>query len=250
MPHDNVIDFGSLKGHKSRPKVQKSERIEDDAAFQAELASMMGKIPAHMQEYVGRRFSFLMMYSVVTARVAEMLTELDYDPENFEPEEESTEAFLANGPFFIEDDDKAPLWNGPMFDAVEDEIFYRVASNITLDGEDNMEILHDLLKREEDGGKWQILVDGEWQPGPPDEYFGYLSMMRDDWEDEEEPETIYDLNLSSSIICALDDAGIETISDLCGKTTEELLSIKGIGRKSIQAIRDELIYYGLRLSDD
>ena len=76
-------------------------------------------------------------------------------------------------------------------------------------------------------------------------------MIRDDWDEEDEaPETIYDLDLSSSIICALDDAGIETLEDLCGKTAEELLSIKGIGRKSIQAIRDELICYGLRLKDE
>ena len=73
-----------------------------------------------------------------------------------------------------------------MFDAIDDEIFYRVASNIELHGEDEMKINLDLMKREEDGGNWKILVDGEWQPGPPDEYFAYLSMIREDLEDEED----------------------------------------------------------------
>ncbi len=248
MPKDNVIDFGSLKKRKPTPKNEVGSN--NDAAFQAEMEAMLDKIPAHMQEFVGRRFGFLMMYSVVTARVAEMLTELKYDPSDFDPEEESTEAFLANGPFFTADEENNPIWNGPMFDDVDDEIFYRVASNIELHGDDSMEITLDLLKREEEGENWQILVDGEWQPGLPDEYFGYLSMIRDDWDDDEPLKTIYDLDLSSSIICALDDAGIETVEDLCGKTAEELLSIKGIGRKSIQAIRDELICYGLRLKDE
>ena len=244
MPDDNVIEFGSLKKHPTL-------KGENEAAFQEELASMLDKIPAHMQEFVGRRFTFLMMYSVVTARVAEMLTHEGYDPSDFDPEEESTEAFLANGPFFTTDEENIPIWNGPMFDAIIDEVTYRVASNIELPGEDSMEITIDLLKREEEGENWQIFENGEWQPGPPDEYFGYLSMMREDWDEEDEaPETIYDLDLSSSIICALDDAGIETLEDLCGKTAEELLSIKGIGRKSIQAIRDELICYGLRLKDE
>lgn len=56
MPHDNVIDFGSLK---RRHNSQKGESIESDAAFQAEMEATLDKIPAHMQEFVGRRFTFL-----------------------------------------------------------------------------------------------------------------------------------------------------------------------------------------------
>ena len=248
---DNVIDFSSLK---KRPTL-KGNSIDNDTAFQEELSDMLSKIPAHMQDFVGRRFTFLMMYSVVTARVAEMLTEEGYEPSDFDPEEESTEAFLANGPFFTEDEDRAPVWNGPMFDAIDDEIFYRVASNIELHGEDEMKINLDLMKREEDGGNWQILVDGEWQPGPPDEYFDYLSMMREDWDEDEEdwedeeeaPESIYDLVLPNNVISALARNGIETVKDLCDKTPYDLLALKGIGLKSVEMISEELEYLGLGL---
>ena len=245
MPHDNVIDFSSLKGHKSSPKAQKGE---SDTAFQAQMEDMLPKIPAHMQEFVGRRFSFLMMYSVVTARVADMLTELKYDPSDFDPEEESTEAFLANGPFFSADEENIPIWNGPMFDAIIDEVTYRVASNIELHGEDSMEITFDLLKREEEEENWQIFENGEWQPGPPDEYFGYLSMMREDWDEEEEaPESIYDLVLPNNVISVLARNGIESIDDLCNKTPYDLLKLKGIGLKSVEMISEELEYLGLGL---
>lgn len=250
MSKDNVIDFGSFRKHPA--SISKSRENET----RAELETVMGNIPAHMQEFVGHRLTFLMMFTVVTARVAEMFTDLGYDPSDFDPEEESTEAFLANGPFFTEDEDRAPLWNGPMYDAVDDEIFYRVASNITLDGEDIMEITFDLLKQEEDGGKWQILVDGEWQPGPPDEYFYYLSMMRDDWDEDEEwdeeeaPESIYDLALTNNVISALARNGIETIEDLCSKTPYDLLALKGIGMKSVEMISEELEYHGLGLKKE
>ena len=239
MPDDNVIDFGSLKGRKPLPKAPKNESIEsNDAAFQAQMEDMLSKIPTHMQEFVGRRFTFLMMYSVVTARVAEMLTHEGYDPSDFDPEEESTEAFLANGPFFTTDEENIPIWNGPMFDAIIDEVTYRVASNIELHGDDSMEITLDLLKREEEGENWQILVDDEWQPGPPDEYFGYLSMIRDDWD--EAPESIYDLVLPNNVISALARNGIEY----------DLLALKGIGMKSVEMISEELEYHGLGLKKE
>ena len=134
MSKDNVIDFGSFR---KRP-APTGKGIENEN--RAELEAMMGTIPANMQDFVGRRFTFLMMFTVVTARVAEMLTDLDYDPSDFDPEEESTEAFLANGPFFSTDEENIPIWNGPMFDAIIDEVTYRVASNIELHGEDSMEI--------------------------------------------------------------------------------------------------------------
>ncbi len=45
-------------------------------------------------------------------------------------------------------------------------------------------------------------------------------------------------------------AGIEIIEDLRDKTASEMLVMKGIGKKSIQAIEDELLYYGLGLKEE
>ena len=247
MPDDNVIDFGSLK----KPIAAKQANSEMN-----EMLSRIAALPSHMQDYISERFTNLVTFTMISARVAELLRENGYDPDDFEPEEETVDYFLAHGPFLPDlsssgdGEDYPPIWNGPMYDSVQDEVIYRVATFVELEGDEGFDLTIDLLKQEEEDGNWQILVDGEWQPGPPDEYFGYLSMIRDDWDDDEPLKTIYDLDLSSSIICALDDAGIETVEDLCGKTAEELLLIKGIGRKSIQAIRDELIFYGLRLKDD
>ena len=56
MPHDKGIDFGSLKGSKSRTKAQKGKSIESDSAFQAEMADVLDKIPTQMQKYIDQRF--------------------------------------------------------------------------------------------------------------------------------------------------------------------------------------------------
>ncbi len=249
MSDDNVIDFRSLKDKKY------STPHEQEEAEMKEMMARLSALPDHMKEFVTQRFTFLVMYTILSARVAELLKDRGYNPDGFEPEEESTDAFLNYGPFFpSDDDDEGPEWNGPMFDSVQDEVTYRVATSIELEGEDGFNLTLDLLKREGEDENWQILIDDEWMPGPPDEYFTYLGMVRD-WMDDEDDEdfdpleSVYDLDLSASVIAALARSGIETVEDLCEKTAEDLLGIKGIGRKSIKAIKDELAYYGLGLRE-
>ena len=249
MTDDKIIDFHSLKNKKSK----KSPPVpEQETAEITELFNRLSSLPVHMQEYIGGRFTFLMMYAMVSVHVTEVLKNEGYDPADFEPEEESTEAFLCNGPYLPEDEDQELVWNGPMFDSVRDGVTYRVATTVELDDENGFDLSLDLMKREEDGETWQIFMDGEWQPGPPDDYFYYLSMERDrmdddgeDWDDEdyEPPEFIYDLDLPAATISALAREGIETVEDLCGKTRAELLSIKGIGRRSVEMIEVELECY-------
>lgn len=250
MSKDNVIDFSSLKNSKKKNGPDVSEQ---DAAEVNELFSRLAALPDHMQGYIANRFVYLMMYTVVAARVAEQLKKEGYDPEEFEPEEESTEAFLSGGPSVPEDDEEQ-LWNGPMFDAELDRVTFRVATTVELDEKDGMDLTMDLLKQEEDSDTWQIFLDGEWQPGPSDEYFEYLNIVRDwrddeDWDDEEPPEMVDELDLNSAVITALVNNGIESVDDLCGKTAGELLKIKGIGRRSVEMIEEELGCYGLQLKE-
>lgn len=259
MSKDNVIDFSSLKN--SKPKTGPAVS-EQEAAEVKELFSRLTALPDHMQGYIGNRFMFLMMYTVVAARVAEQLKKEGYDPEDFEPEKESTDLFLSNGPYVPEEDEEQ-LWNGPMFDAILDEVVFRVATTVELDDKGGMNLTMDLLKQEEGSDTWQIFLDGEWEPGPSDDYFDYLNYVRDwrddedddwyddeDWDDEQPPELVYDLDLSNSIITALVNSGIESVEDLCGKTADELLKIKGIGRRSVEMIQEELSCYGWGLKEE
>ena len=245
MPDDNVIDFGSLK----KPIAAKQANSEMN-----EMLSRIAALPSHMQDYISERFTNLVTFTMISARVAELLRENGYDPDDFEPEEETVDYFLAHGPFLPDlsssgdGEDYPPIWNGPMYDSVQDEVIYRVATFVELDGDEGFDLTIDLLKQEEEGENWQILVDDEWQPGPPDEYFGYLSMIRDDWD--EAPESIYDLVLPNNVISALARNGIETIEDLCSKTPYDLLALKGIGMKSVEMISEELEYHGLGLKKE
>ena len=256
MSKDNVIDFNTLKNSKQK----KSPAVPDqEEAELSEMFSRLAALPAHMQEYIGARFIHLMMFTALATRAAEMLKNAGYDPEDFEPEPESADAFLCSGPYLPEDEDQDYAWNGPLFDAVKDGVTYRVAATIEPEGKDGINLALDLLKREGDDDTWQIFADGEWQPGPPDEYFEYMAVMRnwpdgdedwdasEDWDDDELPQSVHELDLSSAVINALVGSGIETVEELCGKTAGELLKIKGIGKRSIELIEEELDCYGLSL---
>ena len=260
MSKDNVIDFNALKNSKQKkgPAVSGQEEAELNEMF-----SRLAALPDHMQEYIGARFIHLMMFTALAARTAEMLKKNGYDPEDFEPEEESAEAFLSGGPYLPEDEDQDYAWNGPLFDAVKDGVTYRVAATIEPEGKDGVNLALDLLKREGDDDTWQIFADGEWQPGPPDEYFEYMAVMRhwpdgsgdgdweddEDWDDDELPQSVRELDLSISLISALVSSGIETVEELCAKTAGELLKIKGIGKRSVALIEEELSCYGLGLKE-
>ena len=72
----------------------------------------------------------------------------------------------------------------------------------------------------------------------------------EDWDDDEDDaplETIYDLVLPNNVISILARNGIETIDDLCSKTPYDLLALKGIGRRSVEMIEEELEYHGLEM---
>ena len=251
MPDDNVIDFNSLKKEK-----KSSAPTEQEAAEMEELVSRLAALPAHMQEMIGSRVSYLMMYTVIAARVTEELKKDGYNPDDFEPEEDSTEAFLRHGPSCSEEEDE-DFWSGPMFDWERDDVRYRVATSVKLDAEDSLDLAMDLLKKKDGDEKWQIYREDEWQPGPPDFFFDFLNSTRDGWFDDEDddldfepPENVDDLDLPDATISVLQRNGIWTVEELCEKTRAELLSIKGIGKKSLKTIVEELDYYGLELKEE
>jgi hypothetical protein len=113
----------------------------------------------------------------------------------------------------------------------------------------------DLLKQEEGQDQWLFYSDGAWVEGPSDDYFDYLNGVRAGWFDDgdadfEPPENVADLDLSAAVIRALRNAGIETVDQLCEKTAAELLAVKGIGRRSLEAIEAELSYCDLKLKKE
>lgn len=251
MPKDNVIDFNARKQEKKKPGPDKKKQGPDGVFPDMDkLLSKMSILPRPLQETIGDRFTFLTMFSMIAVHTTEMLREEGWNPNDFQPEEDSMETFLRRGPTLYMDEDgtQNDFWNGPLFDSERDGTLYRVASTILMDEEGfNMNL--DLLRLEKNGEKWDYYDDGKWNPGPPAYIFDFLRTARDaeDGEADETPEKVYELDLSDALIAALMTNGIHTVKDLCGKTTKELLAIKGVGRKSIQAIQDELRYYGLSL---
>ncbi len=246
MKNDNVIDFSTLKKGKKNAAQRKAPETEDD------VSALLSALPEHIQATLGERFTYLMMFAMISGRVAELLKQDGRNPDLFEPERESMDFFLQNGPFYSTGK-KEPLWNGPLYDCAEDGVCYRAASTIEMDGEEGFNLTVNLLKRQANGDQWMVYADGEWEPGPSDDYFDYLSVLREDWEDGldfEPPELVEELDLNPSVLNVLDAAGIVSVAELCEKTAGELLALKGIGKKSLEAIRDELACWDLTLKNE
>lgn len=61
---------------------------------------------------------------------------------------------------------------------------------------------------------------------------------------------VSDLNLSVRARKCMNRLGINTLGDLIGRSSEELLEAKNFGQTSLQEVKDKLVGYGLRLRDD
>lgn len=65
-------------------------------------------------------------------------------------------------------------------------------------------------------------------------------------EEKQEAPEAYRLNISSRIRKALHAEGIKTFGQLRRLSDEDLMSVKGIGPKSVEILREELAKYGIR----
>jgi len=61
---------------------------------------------------------------------------------------------------------------------------------------------------------------------------------------------VADLNLSVRARKCMNRLGINSLGDLCQRSSEELLEAKNFGQTSLQEVKDKLQQYGLRLRDD
>ena len=72
-----------------------------------------------------------------------------------------------------------------------------------------------------------------------DEYLWYRDHP-EEAKKEADSRQIEDLGLSARVLKALQEGGIKTISDLSGKSEEDIESIKGIGEKAAKEILKSL----------
>jgi DNA-directed RNA polymerase alpha subunit len=90
--------------------------------------------------------------------------------------------------------------------------------------------------------------EGTWYEGPPEDVFDFLIAQREDaiidgdeWDEEWEA-SIDSMLLPPNVINALHNAGFHEIEELKKLSDADLLKIKGIGKKSLEDIREALEY--------
>ena len=160
-----------------------------------------------------------------------------------------------------EDPDPSMAWNGPRFEAIIGDSVVCLASTVVMEEAGRVHFSLTLMKLEGNAKYWQALVDGKWVDGPPKNVFESLDDVRwdeieqwmdfEDWLDvEEREESVESLIMPQNIINALVMAGIEKIDDLVEMTAEELIAIRGIGKKSLERIRTALDIIDRSLKDE
>lgn len=254
MPKDNIIDFNSRKASKKQPEplpMTGPQHVMDalteyfSALPQNGLMEEAGGLATEM---VGR----VMLYTTIVAKVSEVIINAGLDPDNFELDDESYARFMQ---IDITDDepldedalnDHENLWNGPWFDWSDEDTTYRVATTIIISSQGIGALGMDLLRIEEDDDYWQMYNEGKWYEGPPADVFDFLIAQREDmWEDDDDEEweaSIDSMLLPPNVITALHNAGIHEIEELKELSDADLLKIKGIGKKSLEDIREALEY--------
>lgn len=275
MSKDNIIDFnrqkkrkGSLPGNQpiADDRIQASARGISEALVQHFSILPQNELLRATGNYVVEKVSMLIMLGFVATKVSEVLESAGLDPNNFTVDEDSLDLFMdleetevdveAFMKAVSENDESALelLWNGPYYDwNMETGMTYRAATTIFKQAMGEFGLSIDLLRIGEDDDNWQIYNDGLWLDGPSEGFFEYLEARREgwfdddfsdeddeDWDDEDWENSIDSMLLSANITSALHGAGIDTIDALKKLTDAELFAIKGIGRKSIQNIREAL----------
>ena len=62
--------------------------------------------------------------------------------------------------------------------------------------------------------------------------------------------TIEELDLSVRSFNCLKRAGINTVGDLIGKSEDEMMKVRNLGRKSLEEVINKLAMMGLHLADE
>jgi len=269
----NIIDFNSSKKRRQR-RLAKEEALPNARAIGEGMAQALESVDKYlaqlpqdgmMQDAIMSfrdRLSMLMTFSMLAAHVNAELTRAGIDPNPFCVNESSLDLFLADE---LEEsdgsgEDGVDFFNGPFFEGGDDEYEYRVGTTVCLQGEGTAMAAH-ILRRREEEDDWETWFDGKWEKqGPPAEIFEALAMERikelmfdvagdrlppeawdeDAWDEDNWEENVDSLMLTPSVIAALHKAGIHEIEQLRDMTDEQLLAIKGIGKKSLKQIREAL----------
>ena len=246
----DIIDFNQ---HRQKKRESEFDEVLSPEALMERLSSLPDNgLMSSVSEAINDRMSLLLFLAEIGRQATDVLQSAGFDPDKFTLEEESLERFLSGGGDWDED----PLWNGPFFDWDGDDFTVRLATTIRIEAESAgddvpLQLMMSLLRLNEGDENWQRLTDdGRWvDDGPPAEYFDLMDMLDDeDWEDEEDWEedweededSIFNLDVNPSVWNALERAGILSIEELSDMTDAELLSIKGIGKRSLAAIRRAL----------
>ena len=249
----DFVDFNDVKRKQSKKDAQNEPISEIAALFggdQPDNALLEQTARAVMDK--AARLALLME---IAKEACTLIKKAGFDLDTFVLDRGALNYFLMAGieEANLEDLPREGIWNGPRYFFEGDDFEVRVVSTVVIRDSESMAFSIDILKLYDDEDHWKIWAKGQWQAGPPKGAFEQIDAMRMHMLDEDDDEAhlwsddgdawelgVEYMLLPPNVIRALLNAGITEIDTLKQMTDEQLLAIKGIGKKSLADIHDAL----------
>lgn len=251
----DFVDFNDVKRKQSKKNAQNESISEIAALFEGDRPdnALLEQTARAVMDKAAR----LALLTEIAREACTLIKKAGFDPGAFELDEDALNYFLIAEIDEADLEDVSPdvLWNGPRYCFEGKGFEVRVASTVAIRDEESMAFSIDILKLDDGKDHWKTWVNGKWQAGPPEDAFEYIDAMRTDmldddddgaypWFDDDGDDAwesgVESMLLPPNVIRALLEAGIEEIDALKQMTDEQLLAIKGIGKKSLADIHDAL----------
>ena len=255
---DNIIDFS--KRRREHMQSQPVSEVSMETLLQGLTSVPRNDLMASVSQSIQEKITRLLILTDIASKTSDLLTAYGFDPNNFYLDDASLDRYLSG----IMDEGAKALWNGPFFDWDADDSrnsTVRVVTTIRTIEEDSndvsIQLAMELFKLGENGKAWSRFSDGEWiEDGPPADIFDELYLAdsdeadepwdgpqdEEDWEDDDNPRSIYMYDFSNAAMKALTLAGIDTVDPLKAMSDEQLAAIPGLSEKDAKRIRKVLSY--------
>ena len=262
---DNIIDFS--KRRREHMKNQPVSEVSMETLLRGLASVPRNDLMASVSQSIQEKITRLLILTDIASKASDLLSAYGFDPNNFYLEDASLDRYLSG----IMDEGEDALWNGPFFDWDADDSYHstvRVVTTIRTTEEDSndvsIQLAMELFKLGENDKVWSRFNDGEWiEDGPPADIFDELNLAdldeagepwngaedEEDWEDDDDPRSIYMYNFSHAAMKALTLAGIETVDPLKAMTDDQLSAIPGLSGRDVKRIRKVLSYEDEDLSE-
>lgn len=182
----NIIDFPNKNNILPPSAVNGADENMQDALDAVFKAMTPFDLSADTSRLIWDKLARILVYAELTKRVLAIVSEVGFNPGDFEPDRDSFEDFLIMDPEDYpadEMDDPDNTFNGPFYDWRLEDRVVRASTTVGFEGDSVSSVAISILSIQRDDDHWMALVNGAWVDGPDADEFG-IDPFDEDWYDD------------------------------------------------------------------